>query len=297
MTRRLNRVLLVLLLLLGIPYYWLLLDNSGAAATIRPVTITELRGLAGSIPGPHPDKVAYELAAWRRMPGNLLVAGSGMRRKLVGVMAWRLEVPGGKPVMIDSGIQQKDADTGGSSGFDADAQRRIEQSLDEAGLVLLTHEHRDHAGGVIALAAGSPALLAVRLNPAQAMKLARPGAATLAGGTAPYAVAPGIVVIPAPSHTPGSQLIFVTLANGGELLFVGDVASFAQNWIEGRARSRLISHVLSEDRPSVHAWLRTIAALKAADPTLVVIPGHDVEWVGDPLNKVPARRGFHAPVD
>jgi glyoxylase-like metal-dependent hydrolase (beta-lactamase superfamily II) len=164
-------------------------------------------------------------------------------------------------------------------------------------MVLLTHEQLDHGGGVMALAADSPVRAAVRLNPAQAKAPGLSGTATLPGGSAPFAVAPGIVVIPAPSHTPGSQLIFVVLANGTELLFVGDVSSFTQNWAEGRARSRLVSQTIqSENRSEVFSWLHTIAALKRADPALVVIPGHDFEWVHDPQNMVPARRGFYAPV-
>ena len=39
-----------------------------------------------------------------------------------------------------------------------------------------------------------------------------------------YAAAPGIVLVKAPGHTPGSQLVFVKLASGKELLFIGDVA-------------------------------------------------------------------------
>jgi len=297
MTRRLNLILLAVLLFVGTPFYWLLLDNSGSGAPAKPVTIEQLRKLADAMPGARPGKVTYELAAYRLLPGNLLVAGSGMKRKLVGVMAWRLEIPGGKPVMIDSGIQQKDADNSGSSKFHADAQQRIERSLSEAGLILLTHEHLDHAGGVMALAADSPLRNSVRLNPAQAKAPGLSGTAALPAGSMPFAVAPGIVVIPAPSHTPGSQLIFVAMADGTELLFVGDVSSFTQNWAEGRARSRLVSqYILSENRREVFSWLHTLTALKQADPTLVIVPGHDFEWVHDPQNKVPARRGFYAPV-
>lgn len=297
MTKRLNLILFALLLLIGAPFYWLMLDNTGSGAPAKPVTIEQLRRLAGSLPGARPASLTYELAAYRLLPGDLLVAGSGMERKLVGVMAWRLEVPGGKPVMIDSGIQQKDADNSGSSRFHGDAQQRIERSLSESGLVLLTHEHLDHAGGVMAQAADSPSRALARLNPAQAAAPGLSGTGTLPGGPAPFAVAPGIVVIPAPSHTPGSQLVFVTLASGTELLFVGDVSSFTQNWAEHRARSRLVSQIIqSEDRDEVFSWLSTIASLKRADPALVVIPGHDFEWINDPQNKVPARRGFYAPV-
>ena len=113
-------------------------------------------------------------------------------------------------------------------------------------------------------------------------------------GSAPVAVAPGVVVIPAPSsHTPGSQLIYVRLANGRELLFAGDNSSFAQNWQELRGRSRLVETWFApENRAEVFAWLKTIRALKAQAPSLVVVPGHDWEWLENPENLTGVRIGF-----
>jgi glyoxylase-like metal-dependent hydrolase (beta-lactamase superfamily II) len=155
-------------------------------------------------------------------------------------------------------------------------------------MVLITHEHPDHLGPLAAR--GGPALTeATRLNPNQlpGAKLAGTlpwkdaGALTarIAPG-APQAVAPGVVVIPAPSHTPGSQMIYVRLASGREYLFAGDIATMEVSWQELRARSRLIGDWLApENRAEVYSWLRTIQALKAAAPDLVVLPGHDLEAV------------------
>ena len=100
-------------------------------------------------------------------------------------------------------------------------------------------------------------------------------------------------MIPAPSHTPGSQLIFVRLADGREFLFAGDIASFAQNWQEIRARSQLVSRWFGpEDRGEVYSWLLTIKALKQAAPALKVIPGHDFEWLENPQNNSGVKVGF-----
>jgi glyoxylase-like metal-dependent hydrolase (beta-lactamase superfamily II) len=216
-------------------------------------------------------------------------------------MAWRLPVPGGKPIVIDSGLTAADARAMEMEAYGPNTQARIERALGEAGLVLVTHEHPDHQGALVALG-GLPLLQAARLNPGQtrsaplAAKLAwLAGAAPTARITpgAPQAVAPGVVVIPAPSHTPGSQMIYVRLANGRELLFAGDIATFGQSWEETRARSRLVSeHFAPEDRHEVFAWLRTIRALRDSAPALIILPGHDPEWIGDPDHKVPVHRGF-----
>ena len=39
MTWRLNRWLLILALLIGLPYYWLLLDNHSGAVAAKPVSM------------------------------------------------------------------------------------------------------------------------------------------------------------------------------------------------------------------------------------------------------------------
>ncbi len=304
MTHRLNIILVTLALLIGLPYYWYLIDNSGANLPAKPITIAQLRGLAASIPGTAPAAVQLEWTAYRRIPGNIMVAGAGIKRKLVGYMAFRLPVSDGKPVMIDSGLTAEDARAMQVEHHFDDAEARVEQALDEAGLILVTHEHLDHLGALVRH--GGPALMqTARLNAAQlppspwAAKLPWQGTPPPArlGTAAPFAVAPGVVVIPAPdSHTAGSQMIYVHLADGREVLFAGDVSSFAQNWLELRGRSRALqSWLVPENRAEVFAWLKTIQAWKVQAPGLIVLPGHDIEWIVDPLNHTGVIGGFSQP--
>ena len=284
MTRRLNIVLLTLLLVIGLPYYWLLIDNRPGDAGAKPVTIAQLRQLAASMPGTAPNAVELELVAFSRLPGTLFVAGGGLKRNLLGMMAFRLPVAGGKPIVIDSGMSKAAATDIRVEKYDDGAQARVDGALRDASLVLLTHEHKDHEGGLVAL--NDPAVFArTRFNAAQlpgtelASQMPWPKGLHLTAsltGNAPRAVAPGVVVIPAPSHTPGSQMIFVRLADGREYLFTGDIATMARNWEQLRARSRLVgTYFAAEDRREVYAWLRTIRALKAAASRLQVVPGHD----------------------
>lgn len=296
MTRRLNLILLILILAIGGPFYWLLVDNSGDVLPAKRIDLVELRRLAISIPGEAPYAIEVERAAFRRLPGDFLVAGSGLKRKLVGYMAFRLPVRGGKAIMIESGMTAAVAAAINAEQFNQPVQSRIDRELDGAGLILVTHEHPDHLGGLASLGGAALAEHAW-LNPAQlAAPLAWHGDKPQAriSGTEPQAVAPGVVVIPAPnSHSPGTQLIFVRLADGREALFVGDISSFALNWMELRSRSRLIEQFINpQNRAEVFAWLKAIRALKAADPKLLIVPGHDWEWLVDPQNKTGVREGF-----
>ena len=304
MTKRLNILLFALLLLFGVPYYWLLIDNRPGNAVAKPISIGQLRALAAAKPGLAPIQVEVELVAYRRLPGALFVAGNGIKRRLIGVMVWRLPVPGSGPVVIDSGMNAEAAKAMGMESFSPEAWTKVEQALDEASQIVITHEHADHLGGVVSL--GRRDLLdRVRFNPQQLPgnrwtdllawpqgDLPQPSI----NGTAPVAIAPGVVVIPAASHTDGSQMVFVRLADGREFLFTGDIATMAQSWQELRARSRLIGdHLAPESRGEVFAWLKTIRALKAQSPGLIVLPGHDFELLIQPENKGKVQFHFGPP--
>lgn len=306
MTKRLNWILAITLVLFGLPYYWLLLDNRPGDAQAKPISIAQLRQAAAALPGAAPTAVEVELVAFRRLPGDLFAAGTGIKRRLIGVMVWRLPVPGKGPVVIDSALNAAAAKEMGMEQFKPDAWQRAVAALGDASLILITHEHADHLGGVVSLGRRD-VLERTLFNPQQlpgnrwtdlltwpAPPLPQPAIAD----TAIKPVAPGVVVIPAPSHTAGSQMIYVRLADGREFLFTGDIATLAQNWQEQRARSRLIGEWLApEDRDEVYAWLKTIAALKAAEPGLVILPGHDYEWIADPLNKTGVQLQFKKPAD
>lgn len=300
MTHRFNLFLLALILLIAPPYYWFFIDNGHGPLAARTIDIAQARQLAGQISGPAPYAIELERPGFTRFPGNLMVAGSGIKGKLAGYMAFRLLIKGNPQIMIDTGINRQIAGTMRAERFDPPSQARIERELGRAGLILVTHEHPDHLGA-LAMLGGDALSRTARLNPAQtAAKLAwRSGAgpAPRLSATAMQAVAPGVVVIPAPaSHTPGSQMIYVRLESGREYLFVGDLASFAQNWEEQRGRSRLVEKWFApENRDEVFAWLAAIKQMHQAHPGIVIVPGHDYEAIADPENKTGIRIDFSTP--
>ncbi len=297
MTHRLNAFLLLLAALVGLPYYWLLLANPARSAEPYPVTISQLRRLASALPGQEPTNIGVFHVGWKRVPGNFYAAGSGMKRRQFAVLAWRLQVPGKGPVLIDSGTTGTLMSAMNGEGFVPRAQAALERELSQASLILATSERPQHLGGLASLARSPDAGVALahaRLNPAQvpgapsaaaAQWPATPGLPPAITGTAPIPVAPGIVVIPTGSPTPGSQMIFVRLANGREYLFASDIAPLHVNFAEMRVRSHLLDRTVSNEERAAHMrWLATLRHLSDAAPGLIVLPGHDIEWMLDPTS-------------
>ncbi len=300
MTRRINLLLMILLVFVGAPVWYLFIDSSPWSSKAARLDIAGARQLVAAASGQKPDKVAFELVAFRNVPGNILAAGSGFRPQLVGVMAYRLEVPGARPIMIDTGLTPAYAQELGMENFDSAAQARVDDALRTAGVILVTHEHADHLGGLAAITAtpgGTAIAAAARLNryqvPGGQNTLALPWASGIKipasiAQDRPQLVAPGVVVIPTPGHSPGSQMIYVQLADGTEFLFAGDTAPREVSWLERRPPARLITDfTMPQDRVALIGWLNALHELTRSDPTLHLIPGHDLDWLIDPNNKTP----------
>jgi glyoxylase-like metal-dependent hydrolase (beta-lactamase superfamily II) len=83
------------------------------------------------------------------------------------------------------------------------------------------------------------------------------------------------VLIKAPGHTPGSQMIYVKRADGQEILFLGDVAWQMRNIEEVRERPRFATWLAAEDREAVMGEFVELHRLHTAEPNLNMMPGHD----------------------
>jgi glyoxylase-like metal-dependent hydrolase (beta-lactamase superfamily II) len=200
-------------------------------------------------------------------------------------------------IVIDSGLGPADAERLQLERFVPRDQARFDAALRTARLIVLTHEHPDHLNGLLRLPqfprVAPRALLLPEQRPDAPLARAAPWPAGSRAALPRFdykgmaAIAPGVVLIRTPGHTPGAQMVFVRLAGGREVLLAGDTATVARSWREVRARSRLLSDFLApEDRAAVFDWLKALRALHRAAPEVFIVPGHDFEYVED-----------HAPAD
>ncbi|QGN55977.1 MBL fold metallo-hydrolase [Novosphingobium sp. Gsoil 351] len=284
--RRGYRLLVGLVALLGATYYWLLIDNRPGSDPGPTIRIADLRRLASAIPGPRPDRVALEQVGQRRVPAALFVAGGGLERDLVSIQAGLISGPWGD-VVVDSGFGPQDAAKMGVEGYAPANQARVDAAMRRARVIVFTHEHVDHEGGLLRLRDWAEVLPRALITPEQmptgpvARLLPWPKGAAAAIRPLRYkemtAIAPGVVLIRTPGHTPGSQMVYTRLVDGREVLFAGDTATMARSWEQLRARSRLIGDlIVHEDRAAVFGWLKAIRGLHRAAPDMTIIPGH--EW-------------------
>ena len=271
----------VLLVLLIGATYWLFYNNGPAPTSAYRLNLAEVRKAAASLPGSLPSRIEVEVVSHDEVPHIAMTAGTDWSKVDLIRTSYRVVYPDGS-VIIDVAHDEADARSFGFDRFDRGAYARVLRALGQASAIVVTHEHGDHLAG--ALESPNLALLLPRLILTRE-QLASPQAPPWPAGTPKpkpliyatlHVIRPGVVLIKAPGHTPGSQMIYVQRADGREFLFMGDVSSMADNVRLLRQRSRYVTSVLgNSDRAPVADELLAIRQAAQRDPDLVLVPGHD----------------------
>lgn len=287
MNRGLRRLLtgLVVLVVLGGPAYFALLVQSPAPGAKFPLSLAGIRALAASLPGDKPIAVHYEDVMTWKLPEAVMVAGDSWRGFRMHAYSYQLVFPA-QTIIVDAALHrsQHPADFM-VEAFDEAAFDRMTQAMDRADQIVITHEHMDHIGGIAAHPRLAQLLPAVKLtaeqfaNPRGMQPVKLPADAMTGYQPLRYdnllALAPGVVLIKAPGHTPGSQMVYVQRADGRELLFLGDVCWRLRNVELVRERPLLMTTLIGEDRAAVLAQFQALHEMHEREPGVALVPGHE----------------------
>ena len=282
--KRLLKIVLVVLALVVVVGAYLLRAKQAPEHCAFTLDLPRLRELARSLPGERPREIDVEKIVTLEMPEAVIYPGGALGLTTMSVYVYELAFPD-RTIVIDTAMSAEDAKKSHASAFDAAAWTRAAAAIARAQAVYVTHEHCDHLGGLAALAP-SLAPATVHLTAAQLahLDLAKPVVfpASFAHELAPLvyddllAVAPGVVLVKAPGHTPGSQLVYVQLADGRELILTGDTAWHRENVELVEGPPRLTSLLLKNDRAANACQLQALHDLPAE---VHVVPGHDARVV------------------
>ncbi|MEQ1756602.1 MAG: MBL fold metallo-hydrolase [Micropepsaceae bacterium] len=304
--RGIGIVLVALLALGGAGYWYYVLDGAVPATSNYRTDIAGWRALVVGDAVQLPTSIRIEFVGRDAMPFAAVQGGGANVDFARARVAFQLEGPSGT-VIIDS-TMEKDiaakAQRPEKAQFDEAAYGRVIAAMGVAARVAVTHEHPDHMGGVARFPV--PERLAERLTLSRP-QLAGMGMSTVDGKipeafskaqiidlVAPVRIAPGVVMIPAPGHTPGSAMFYVRFSNGHEALFIGDIAWAISNITTPATRPRFIQQFFlkNEDRAAVSNQVRALHDLGAAEPALTIIPSHDARYFDELIAKGLLIQGF-----
>ena len=167
--------------------------------------------------------------------------------------------------------------------------------------ILLTHAHWDHVSGVPDFP-GVPVLVTVAehrfireggfdtvtarsIDPSRFEEYGFHGGAYLGFERSNDLYGDGsIVIVPAPGHTPGSVVVFVTLPGDARYAFVGDLVWQREGVFEREERPWFVARSIDHDPDALDRSMLRLSAIAARYPQIALVPAHDARgYAGIPV--------------
>jgi glyoxylase-like metal-dependent hydrolase (beta-lactamase superfamily II) len=254
--------------------------------TFHPDLAT-IRAMSTALPGALPIAVNGVRVAASIRPRKFVIEGGDDRPVTMPRTAFQVVYPDCS-VMIDSGLDKATHDS-----FSPDKPEpyypeqfaKLSRALDQARLIVLTHHHADHVAGVLCapnfseLAAktiitadladcmmDTPHRPHLKLSPQASRKF------IMLDYPRYYPVAPGVVLIKSPGHSADSQMVYIRLQSGREVLHSVDSAWIMDNILKLKGKA---APWVKEDVPAVMAQLRWLKHVAEAETNITILVTHD----------------------
>lgn len=268
--------------------------NQAKVKTPAPVydksLLTQVRASAQAVPGELPTQINYlKYAASIRKWSDVVEGGSDDPCTMARTV-FQIEYPQGW-IMVDAGMDravhhffEKDK----PQPFDDSAAARVAKAVQEAKLIVITHEHGDHVAGAIRNANDQlPPKTILTRNQADALinnpqmpeiKLDenRGKQYVIVNFESVLPVAPGVVLIKAPGHTNGEIMVYTKLQNGREYLFTGDISWSYRGVAERKQKPKSERKRVGEDEDLIAKQLNWIYDRLQEDKMTILVSHDDI---------------------
>jgi glyoxylase-like metal-dependent hydrolase (beta-lactamase superfamily II) len=268
----------------------LMATNSEVSAQEPPpygALLDRVRIASLMVPGRLPESIQVLEFGEAHPAGSLLLEGGDPEPRRITYTVFQVRYADGW-IMIDAGM---DAGLDPAVTIWEEQYDMVQRAVLGASLIVLTHEHHDHIAGIVrsrsAETVGAKALLTraqvesmltkpshelVRIDAEMAQRYVTVDYEDL------LPIAPGVVLIKAAGHTPGSQMIFIRLSTGAEVLVIGDITWTMAGVEQRRQKPEAVSTAIGEDRSAIQQqldWLHEVMATQG----VTVVNSHDGEWL------------------
>lgn len=251
------------------------------------VDLAAIRRISMTLPGALPLGVNGIRVAASVRPRKFCIEGGDDSAVTMPRTAFQVVYPD-CTVMIDSGLDKATHDSFSPDKpepYFPEAFAQLQLALNSARLIVLTHFHADHVAGVVsapnfaelarktiishetaACLMNTPHRPHLKLSQAQVDQFIQHDY------TRYYPVAPGIVLIKSAGHSVDSQMVFIRLQSGREILHSVDSAWILDNILELKGKA---APWVKEDVPAIMGQLRWLKRIHDSEPNIIILVTHD----------------------
>ncbi len=249
-----------------------------------------IRRLAGLLPGAWPLAVNGIRVAASIRPRKFVIEGGDDTPVTMPRTAFQVVYPDAT-VMIDSGLDRETHDSFSTPDkrepYFPDRFAKLQQALNAARMIVLTHFHADHTAGVTqgpnfaelavkTVVAADTAEFMINKPHRPHLKLTLEQAARFVIVDFPqyYPLAPGMVLIKARGHSADHQMVYIALQSGREILHSVDVGWVLDNIAEIKGKA---APWVKEDVSAVIGQLRWLNNILRNERNIALLVTHDDE--------------------
>src|SRR5690242_12707711 len=104
--RRILVIVGVLLVLVGVAYYWLFIESHTPGNPTYTLDIERIRATAAAVPGDKPSAIEVEEVCLFSFPATGVVAGDGWNGVPLPVYSYKLIYPDTSSIIVDTGMTE-----------------------------------------------------------------------------------------------------------------------------------------------------------------------------------------------